>query len=474
MSTARRAPRPAPAELLRLLPAARDDTLGFLLEVTRRWGDVVELGIPRVPVVVVNAPEAIQRVLRDNHRNYTKRTLQYDSLATITGRGLLTSDGEHWFRQRRLQQPAFSRARIEALDRIVVPAVDAMLERWAPLAERGGSFDVDDEMMRLALEIVGQALFGIDLRRDAPALTHAVLTALDHIVHRARHPFTPPAWVPTAANRRFAAALAALDRAVLELLGARRRRAAEERDVLGLLLAARDPDDGRPMSDTELRDEILTLLIAGHETVASALTWTWLLLARAPSAWERLRAEVTERLGERAPASTDLRALDHVRAVFSEALRLYPPAWVISRRATAEDELGGWRIPANALVVISPYTIHRHPSHWDTPEAFRPERFLGEAGAGRHRFAYVPFGGGPRICIGNEFALVEGALVLARVTQRFRLELAAPAPPRVEALVTLRPRGGLRVRAVRARAGPSSDAVAWPERAEPGRLPRRS
>ncbi|MCC6215901.1 MAG: cytochrome P450 [Polyangiaceae bacterium] len=450
MPSPRRAPGPAPRDLLRLLPIARDDTLAFLLELTRTWGDVTELGIPRVPVLVVNDPAAIQHVLRDHHRNYTKRTLQYDSLATITGRGLLTSDGEHWFRQRRLQQPAFSRARIEGLDRIVVPAVDAMLERWAPSAERGEAFDVDDEMMRLALEIVGQALFGIDLRRDAPALTRAVLTALDFIVHRARHPFAPPTWVPTPGNRRFGAALAALDRAVRELVAERRRRPPDDRDMLGLLLAARDPDDGRPMSDVELRDEILTLLIAGHETVASALTWTWLLLAQHPDAWERLRAEVCATLGDRPPASADLRQLDLVRATFSEALRLFPPAWVISRRAIAEDELGGWRVPAGALVVISPYTMHRHAAHWSEPESFRPERFVGDAGKARHRFAYLPFGGGPRICIGNEFALVEGALVLARVAQRFRLELEGMRPPRVEALVTLRPGGGLRVRAARA------------------------
>ncbi|MCK6535974.1 MAG: cytochrome P450 [Polyangiaceae bacterium] len=436
-----KAPGPTPREILALLPQAQADTLGFLLALTARWGDVVDLGIPLRSVVVVNAPAAIQHVLRDNHKNYTKRTLQYDALATITGRGLLTSDGEHWHRRRRMQQPAFARPRIEALDRIVVPAVDAMLERWAPSIERGAALDVDAEMMRLALEVVGHALFGIDLGRDAPALTRAVMDTLDSIVHRARHPFSAPRWVPTADNRRFARALAALDDATYAIIAERRRAASDERDVLGLLLAAKDPDDGRPLSDRDLRDEILTLLIAGHETVASALTWTWLLLARHPEAYARMADEVGDLLGGRAPTAADLSALGYLRGVFAESLRLYPPAWVISRRALEADAIEGHAVPAGALVVISPYVIHRHPALWSDPERFHPERFVAEPA--RHRFSYIPFGGGPRICIGNEFALTEAALILARVTQRCRLSLASAEPPAVEALVTLRPQGGL-------------------------------
>lgn len=436
-----KAPGPTPREILALLPQAQADTLGFLQALTARWGNVVDLGIPLRSVVVVNAPAAIQHVLRDNHKNYTKRTLQYDALATITGRGLLTSDGEHWHRRRRMQQPAFARPRIEALDRIVVPAVDAMLERWAPSIERGTALDVDAEMMRLALEVVGHALFGIDLGRDAPALTRAVMDTLDSIVHRARHPFSAPRWVPTADNRRFARALAALDEATYAIIAERRRAASDERDVLGLLLAAKDPDDGRPLSDRDLRDEILTLLIAGHETVASALTWTWLLLTRHPEAYARMADEVGALLGDRAPTAADLSGLGYLRGVFAESLRLYPPAWVISRRTIAADAIEGHAVPAGALVVISPYVIHRHPALWSDPERFDPERFVGERT--RHRFSYIPFGGGPRICIGNEFALTEAALILARVTQRVRLSLASPEPPAVEALVTLRPRGGL-------------------------------
>lgn len=452
-----KAPGPTPRELLKLLPQAQKDTLGFLLEVTRRFGDVVDLGIPRRSVVIVNTPRAIQHVLRDNYKSYSKRTLQYDALATITGRGLLTNDGALWHRRRRMQQPAFARSRIEALDRIVVPAVDAMLERWTPLIERGETFDVDAEMMRLTLEVVGNALFGIDLGRDAPALTRAVMDTLDSIVHRARHPFSAPRWVPTAENRRFARALAALDAATYGIIAGRRRTASDERDVLGLLLAAKDPDDGRPLGDRDLRDEVLTLLIAGHETVASALTWTWALLARHPEVYDRMAAEVFSALGGSPPTSAALSDLGFLRATFAESLRLYPPAWVISRRAIEADVIEGHYVPAGALVVISPYVIHRHPALWDEPERFDPERFRSEST--RHRFAYIPFGGGPRICIGNEFALTEAALILARVTQRCRLSLTSAEPPRVEALVTLRPQGGLPVRAASPPASTGRDPV---------------
>jgi cytochrome P450 len=419
--------------------------LGFLMDVRARFGDVVDLGIPMKRVVLIHDPEALQHVFRDNYKNYTKDTLQYRALATITGNGLLTSDGEHWRRQRRLQQPAFSRAKIDALDAIVVPTVDSMLDRWETFARDGTSFDVDAEMMRLALEVVGRALFGIDLGQQAPALTRAVLAALDFIVHRARHPFTPPLWVPTTENRAFARSLRELDRAVRTILEERRRRGSDERDVLGLLLAARDPDDGRPMSDGELRDEVLTLLIAGHETVASALTWTWLLLAQHPAAGDAVREEVLGTLGQRAPTSADLARLPLLRGAFAESLRLYPPAWVISRKAIAADVVRGYAVPAGALVVVSTYVLHRRAASWETPERFLPSRFVGESE--HHRFSYLPFGGGPRVCIGNEFALTEAALVLARVIQRMRLSLSSEASPQVDALVTLRPRGGLWVRA---------------------------
>jgi len=382
-------------------------------------------------------------VLQDQHRRYSKNTVQYNALSAITGKGLLTSDGPLWLRQRRLAQPAFARSRLMDLDRIIVPAAQAMLERWQEFARKEIPVDVDAEMMRLTLEIVGKALFSIDLSREAGKLTGAVLTVLDHIVYRARNMIVPPDFVPTPRNLRFGSALRVLDETVYRLIQDRRRSDQPGDDLLGMLLKARDDETGEPMSGRQVRDEILTMLIAGHETVASALTWTWYLLSCHPQARDKMRSEVAGHLGSRLPDSTDLAALPYTAQVFSEALRLYPPAWVITRRAVEEDELMGYPVPAGALMIISPYVVHRHPDFWQAPELFSPERFEPEREGKRHRFAYIPFGGGPRLCIGSGFAAVEAHLIMAMITQQFWLELAPKTQVQVDALVTLRPKEGL-------------------------------
>ena len=413
-----------------------------MLDTTRRRGDLVHFDLGITHAYLVNRPEAIKHILQDNHRNYTKDTIQYNALSTVTGRGLLTSDGELWFRNRRLEQPAFARPRLAGLDGVVVPAVEAMLARW----QAGQKLDVDAAMMQVTLEVVGKALFGIDLSREAHSLTAAVLTCLDHIVFKARRMIVPPDWVPTPQNLRFRGALRRLDEAVYALIDTRQRAADPGDDLLGMLLRARDPDSGLAMSRQELRNEVITLLIAGHETVASALTWTFYLLARCPQVGETVRAEVGHVLGGRAPASADLPALAYTGQVFDEALRLYPPAWLITRKSVEADELEGQPVRAGALLIISPYVIQRHPDYWPDAEQFDPVRFAPEAENRRPRFAYIPFGGGPRLCIGNQFALNEARLILAMVAQRFRLELLPGAQVLPDPLVTIRPRGGLPMR----------------------------
>lgn len=433
-------------DLLPHLSQIRNDTPGFLLECSRRYGDLVGFKVGRTQVYFINHPDLIRRVLQDNHHNYSKDTIQYNTLATITGRGLLTSDGEEWLRHRRMEQPAFARSRLARLDQVIAPALDAMLERWKshPADE---VLDIDREMMAVTLEIVGQALFSIDLRRDAPRLTQAVLTALDHVIYRAQNPFAPPDWVPLPRNLSFRKALSQLDQTVYEILENRRRSGEQRDDLLGMLIEARDEESGgAALTDRQIRDEIITLLIAGHETVASALTWSWYLLAQHNEIWEQMRDEVSRLSADRPPCYADLERLPFTAAVFSEALRLYPPAWLITRKALGEDELGGQKIPAGSLIVISPYVIHRHPQFWEDAEAFLPQRFLHGRERAIPRYAYIPFGGGPRLCIGNNFAMIEGSLILAGVTQRYWLELAAESPIRVDPLVTLRPHHGLPMR----------------------------
>lgn len=419
------------------------DAPGFLCDLAARYGDIAFLSIGSLPVYSISHPDGIKHVLQDQYRRYSKNTIQYNALATITGRGLLTSDSNLWLRQRRLAQPAFARHRLAALDGIVVPAAAAMLERWQTSALTGKPLDVDGEMMRLALEIVGKALFQIDLSRDAQRLTQAVLTALDHIIYRARNIIVPPDFIPTPRNLRFRRALRILDESVYGLIADRRAAGQLGDDLLGMLLQARDEETGEPMSDEQVRDEVLTMLIAGHETVASALTWTWQLLSQHPPQRECVRAEVQRVLGNRLPTTADLPHLPYVGQVFSEALRMYPPAWVITRQAVEEDEILGFPIPVGALVILSPYVVHHQPAFWEMPDQFLPERFAPEDVARRHRFAYIPFGGGPRLCIGSHFATIEAELIIAMVAQRFELTLATKGTVEMDALVTLRPRHGL-------------------------------
>lgn len=437
------APGPAGAEMLRQLRNIQRAPHEFLLSCARTHGGVTQFPIGNLPVYAVSDPAGVRHILQDNARNYNKDTIQFNTLALVTGEGLLTSDGDYWLRQRRMMQPAFHRQRVAAFGHAMVSATEKMLTRWDALPD-GVTLDIDHEMMKLTLEIVGQTLFSVDLSAAASDLVQAVLITLDYIVYRAQTPLALPPFVPTPRNRAFNHALQMLDEAVYRLITARRSTTTEAKngDLLDLLLAART-EDGQPMSDRQLRDEIITLIIAGHETVASALGWTWHLLATNPAASSALAAELAQRLNGRRPTVDDLPNLPYTRAVLDEALRLYPPAWLITRRARATDEVAGRVIPGGALVIISPYVVHRDERLWPEAEAFKPERFLGEAVP---RLGYLPFGGGPRLCIGNTFALVEGALILATVAQRYRL-LAEPGHTvQAEPLVTLRPRGGLHLR----------------------------
>ncbi len=434
--------------MLNRLRQIQADPLAFLLDCAERYGGINGIRLGNMNVYLVHDPTLVEQVLLHHHARYSKNTFQYNALSSITGRGLLTNHGADWLKHRRLAQPAFARPRLMALDRIIVPATQAMLDRWDRYLQKNETIDVDAEMMQLALEIVGKALFSIDLSKEASRLTSAVITCLDHIIYRAKHLVVPPDSFPTARNLRFKRALRALDQAVYEIMAQRRKQEDLGEDLLGMFLKARDKDTGEPMSDQEIRDEILTMLIAGHETVASALTWSWYLLSLHPDVRRRLRNEVEQVLGQRTPSSEDLEKLPLTEQVFSEALRLFPPAWIITRRAEEEDTLAGYSIPVGSLMIISPYVVHRLPSVWENPLGFDPDRFSTGEKEGRERFRFIPFGGGPRLCIGNQFAMIEARLILAMVVQRFHLDLLPAYPLHVEPLVTLRPRSGLPMRVV--------------------------
>ena len=436
-------PGQASLDLLKSLRHMRDHPHEYLLGCYQEFGDVVFIDVPGNPAYFINHPDDVQHVLQMNHRNYDKKTFQYQALAKITGDGLLTnSGGENWLQKRRVAQPAFSTKALRGIVPIVVGVVDAMLAGWRTKIITGDLIDIDREMMACALDVVAKALFGADLGDQTYKLTGAVIDSLDYLIFQTRRLMMVPPWLPIPQNRNYKAALAIIEGVVNDLIDQRSRQEPGG-DLLGMLLGAVDEDGAPVFSRQAVRDEVVTLLIAGHETVASSLTWSWYLLAQHPDAREALRKEAQAVLAGRIPSYENLSKLTTTRLIYDEALRLYPPAWLITRRAIAEDWIGGYQIPAGAVVVISPYAMHRRPELWPQPEQFMPERFTDEAVEGRHRFGYIPFGGGPRLCIGNRFATIEATLILAMVASQFELLLPPNTDVKVEALVTLRPEGGL-------------------------------
>lgn len=422
------------------LPRFRRDPLAFFMD-RAGDGDVVPVRLV-TRGFLVNHPDYVKHVLQDNHTNYRKGPL-YPRLEPVVGEGLLTSEGELWRRQRRLAQPAFSRERVAGFAAIMTARTAAMLERWAPHVDSGAPLDVHGELMRLTLAILGDTVFGMDLSRESDAVTQAVTTAIEITNRRVYSLFPPPLAWPTPENRRYRRALATLDAVVDDMIAAKRRSASVSNDLLSMWMQARDEDTGERMSDRQLRDEAMTMLIAGHETTALVLSFTAHLLSRHPDVERKLRDEVSGVLGDRVPASDDVSRLPFTSLVIHEAMRLYPPAWFIARRAINADTLGGRTIPAGSGLLLVPYLTHRHPAYWDDPDAFDPERFTAERSAGRPRFAYFPFAGGPRQCIGNTFAMMEAPLILAMIAQRYRLHRVPGHALELDASITLRPRGGI-------------------------------
>ena len=425
--------------LLGDLPAIRRDALGLLSRAARA-GDIVRLRLGQ-DVYLLNHPDHVQRVLHDNHGNYRKNYF-YARMKPLVGEGLLTSEGGAWRRRRRLAQPAFHRERLAAFAGIMAEHTAAMLDRWSVPAVRNEPLDVFAEMTRLTLTVVGHSLFGFDLLGQAdeagPAATEALRITNDRVFSLV---YLPPS-IPTPLNTRFARSLRVLDRVVNEVIAARRSEP-KRPDLLGMLMEARDVETGEGLSDQELRDEVMTMMLAGHETTANALSWAFHLLSGAPSVDRRLHLEAGSVLDGGVPTLDVLPRLETASRVSQEAMRLYPPAWIFGREAVADDVFGAIQIRAGTAVMVSPWLLHRDPRWWDDPDRFDPDRFRPEAAKGRPRYAYVPFAAGPRMCIGNAFALMEMQIVLAMVASRYRLALVPGRPVEVETSVTLRPRRGI-------------------------------
>lgn len=420
---------------------ARPDPLRFCADLARQYGDVVCFRVALWRSYLVFHPDLCRHVLQENHQNYRKGFL-VERTKVLIGNGLFSSEGDLWRRQRRLAQPAFHRQQVETFVRLICARTAEALDAWMPHAREGAPLDIAAEMSRLTLRIVGDALFGVDLGDDAARFGHALLEALDFVNRRVMSAAPVPLWLPTPRTVRFRSALRALDDVVYRIIQTRRRDNAT--GLLSMLILAHDDTDDDTMSDHQLRDEVMTLLLAGHETTAALLAWTCYLLGMHPEVEERLRAEVRRTLDGRPPTVSDLPHLPYLRMIIEESLRLYPPLPFFSRQAAAADSLGGYDITSGSVVSLCPFVTHRHPAFWEDPERFDPERFAPPRATGRSRYAYFPFGGGPRQCIGFEFALLEASLILLMVVQRYRLRLVSDGPVEPEFRLTLRPRGGLR------------------------------
>jgi cytochrome P450 len=443
MPVSRAVPRP-PGNALTTLRAMRRDALGTFAGLRREYGAIVRVPVPGARLYLVSDPATIQEAMTATGRSYAKGSGRFSDpdrpgfqpLQRILGMGLLTSAGEHWRRQRRLINPLFHHARIADYCAVFADLAERTADSWSD----GEVREIHTDMTELTLAIVGRTVFDVDL--DASIMRRIREWLTENMATARRGADTP--WtrlldkLPLPSTRRWNADRAALDDLVYQLIAARRASGATGNDLLSLLLSARDAETGEGMPDLDVRDEAVTLLLAGHETTANALAWAFHLLGGAPAVQARLREELDSALGGRLPGAADLPRLPYTRAVFYEAMRLYPPAWIVARRLLGPREVLGYRLPASSQLLMSPWVVHRDPQWWPEPERFRPERWLARD-ADRPRYAYFPFGGGPRQCIGNGFAEAEGMLALATLCRRWYVTPTSNEPIRPRPLITLRP-----------------------------------
>lgn len=438
------APGPRGHVLLGKLLQIRRDRLRFVTEMAREFGGVVRFRMGARVLHLVSNPDGIRYVLNENHANYRKGVGLAEA-RTWLGDGLVTSEGRVWARHRRLMQPAFNPKRVRAFGPLVVDATSDLVAQWRSAAAERRAVDVASDLTQLTLNIITRAMFNTRLE-DVEKVGAAFSTALHDAMSRMTAVVLLPDWIPFPGKLRFRRAVRTLKEIVHDVVRKHRKGTIEKDNLVSILLSEED-GRGDSLSDKEVHDEVMTILLAGHETTASSLAWTFFLLAQNPWAWRRLRDEVEEVLAEKTPEPGDLPKLSWMGMVFKESLRLYPPVWMIPRRAISDDEICGFHVPADSDVLISPYVLHRDPRRWEQPEAFSPGRFS-EEGTHIQPESYLPFGRGPRACIGSAFATMEALLILVMCVQNFRLELSPSARVVPEPLLTLRFRYGLEMNPV--------------------------
>lgn len=401
------------------------DPLRFFIGITAQYGDIVSYRAAPERAYLINHPDYIRYVLLDNHRNYSKATFSNQIFKRVIGEGLNALEGETWRKQRRMMQPSFHSSRLAPMDQIVVLAAQSMLDEWQRLYQQGQAVDVSREMAALTLNITTRALFGVNLADET--------RQIGEIVNRAAHYLEKPS------DPRIMLSVDEFGAVVDRIIQFRKQDFKDGGDLLSSMILARDENGEPGMTDTQLRDHVMSLMLAGYETTANALSWTCYLLSQNRWAIDHARREVREVLHGRAPSYADLENLPYLRKVLDESLRIFPPAWVMGRCAIGEDEIGGYYVAPGTVIAICIHALHRHPAFWDNPEVFDPERFSPENSAGRNKYAYIPFSAGPRQCIGNTFGMMEAQLVLACMLQQFELHLLPGIEVTPQALYVLRP-----------------------------------
>ena len=423
------------------LEAFKPDRLKFLTNCMNNYGDVVSLRLGPRRIWALNHPDLVEEVLVTKNRQFIKHFALQDAKPSL-GEGLLTSEGDFWRRQRRLAQPAFHRERINGYARVMVEYTERMLGGW----RHGQHRDVQDDMMRLTLEIVTKTLFDADIASDAGHVADAMNTLMESFTERVSRLIKPPLWVPTPSNVRFRGALRSVEAVLYKIIADRRKSGEDRGDFLSMLLQAQDIEgDGSGMTDRQVRDEAITLFMAGHETTANTLAWIWYLLSNHPEAEAKLHAELDQVLDGRPPEVGDLHRLVYTDQVVTETLRVMPTVWLLGREAAEPVEIGGYLVPKGTTLWMSQWVIQRDPRWFDDPETFRPERWADGLAKRLHRYAYFPFGGGPRVCIGNNFAQMEAVLLLATIARKFRPRVPAGTVVKPLATLTLRPESGVPV-----------------------------
>jgi cytochrome P450 len=436
-----RPPGPKGGPIMGVMRDFNRDQLSFIERAQREYGDVVWMRFLYVPAIFLYHPDDVEYVLVTNSRNFIKSmSLRSNFFQRLVGNGLLTSQGEEWKRARRLSQPAFHRERVASYGDTMVDFTDRLTSKWPD----GETRDIHRDMMRLTLEIVVQCLFSADVSPDVDEVGATLKELVRPFAAQATLKWILNNRLPTPAHLRFHALAKKIDNVVYRIIAERRASGEDEGDLLSMLLAARD-EDGSQMNDRQLRDEVMTLFLAGHETTAITLAWSWFLIGTHPEAEKKFHAELDEVLGDRAPTAADLPRLKFTEQIAKECMRLYPPAYGLGREAINDCEIGGYRVPAGTQIFMFQWATQRDPRFYDEPLAFKPERWTEEFAERLPKYAYFPFGGGPRACIGVSFAMMEIILCLAAIGQKFRLEIVPDHPVSIYPAMSLRPKDGIKV-----------------------------